>query len=193
VEHDAAGIVAALAAAVFAAGSAANRTTLAALFAAAAVAGAAAFASPRAVEADAIAFSIVAASAAAFAWPRWALLRPLAGGIFAAAWVSISSGQGLPWLPAAMLAGSILAVTAWLAVRRPGFVTPSVHDEALVLVGGFALLVAIGPAVVDGWRSAVVLTAEPLTAESPNVGPWLGALAIGSLLLGGAYSFWKRR
>jgi hypothetical protein len=67
------------------------------------------------------------------------------------------------------------------------------RDEALVLVAAFALLASLGPAVVEGWRAAVALKAEPLAAAGPDVGPWLGALVVASVLLGGAYTMWKRR
>jgi len=68
-----------------------------------------------------------------------------------------------------------------------------VRDEALVIVAAFALLLAVGPDVVDGWRSSVALKAEPLAAAGPEVGPWLGAVVVVSIVLGGAYSLWKRR
>lgn len=140
------------------------------------------------------AFSAAAAAALALMRPRWLhVLAPAAAGVSSAAWVSVMQLQGLPW-PAAALAASAVALAAvGLAARRPGFATADVRDEALLLVALFALLLAVGPGVVDGWRSAVTLTAEPLAAGGPSVGPWLGATVVAAVLLGGAYSLWKRR
>jgi hypothetical protein len=190
VELNAAGVLAALAAAVLAA-QAADRTALAGL--------AASFALMLAVSArlelpavSVLAFCIAAAQITALARPRWRVLPPLAAGVFAAVWVSILEAQGLPWAPAALAAAALL-VAAATASRRAGFASAELRDEALVLVGSFALLLAIGPDVVAGWRSAVALTAEPLGAAGPEIEPWVGALVVGCVLLGGGYAAWKRR
>jgi hypothetical protein len=190
-ELHAAGILAALAAVVFGAQCAA-RAALALLFGAFAVA---AFGMFRlgTIETTTLGFCIVAAAIAGFARPRWSLLSPVAAGLFAAGWTSILQGQGLPWLPATLVAGSVLAAAVGLAARRRAFMSAELRDEALVLVAAFALLLSLGPDVVEGWRSAVALKAEPLAAAGPDVGPWLGALVVASVLLGGAYTMWKRR
>jgi hypothetical protein len=140
-----------------------------------------------------MAFSIAVVAATALFRPQWSLLAPIAGGLCAAAWTSILRAQGLPWLPAALGAGGLLIAAVVLTARRPGFSSAAMRDESLVLVGVFALGLAVGPDIVGGWRSGVALTAEPLVAEEITVGPWPGALAIGCVLLGGAYSLWKRR
>lgn len=190
-ELNAAGILAALAAAVFAAQSWRNRASVALLlvsFAGTVVA----FAGSRFFDAATLGYCIVGAAVASLARPRWWLLPPVAAGICGAAWVSILGGQGLPWAPAIVIAAAVLAASAGGA-RRRGFLSNEVRDEALVIVAAFALLLAVGPAVVDGWRSSITLAAEPLGAAGPEFGPWLGAIVAVSLLLGGAYSIWKRR
>jgi hypothetical protein len=138
-------------------------------------------------------FCVAAAAVTALMRPRWFLLPPLAAGFAAAAWISILEAQGLPWLPSALAAAILLGVTVSLAARRRGFLSAELRDEALVLVALFALLLVIVPDVVDGWRSSVALKAEPLAATGPQVGPWLGALVAAVVLLGAAYTAWKRR
>jgi hypothetical protein len=181
----------ALAVAVFAGQADAARASLVAMPAALAVAGAA-FAGLGAPDVSAMAFCVVAAGATALARPQWVLLPPLAAGLFAAAWSSVLRAQGLPWLPAVLLAVAVLLGARAVAARRAGFAPPELRDEALVVVASFGLLLAVGPDVVAGWRSAVSLKAEPLAGQG-GVGPWLGALALGCVLLGGAYTAWKRR
>jgi hypothetical protein len=191
VELHAAGILAALAAAVFAAQCTRGRAAfvLLGVFVGAAFAFAR-FGSP---DVPTFGFCLVAAAVTMLARPQWTLLPGLAAGIAAAGWISILEAQGLPWLPGALAAAGLLAVGAGLAARRRGFMSAEVRDEALVLVASFALLLAVGPDVVDGWRSSVALKAGPLAAAGPQVGPWLGALVVGVVLLGAAYTAWKRR
>lgn len=190
-ELHAAGILAALAAAVFAAQCARGRAPLILLVAFAGAAFAfARFGSP---DVTTLGFCLVAAAVTALARPQWSLLPPLAAGIAAAAWISILEAQGLPWPAGVVAAGGLLAVAMSLAARRRGFVSAELRDEALVIVASFALLLAIGPDIVDGWRSSVALKAEPLAAAGPQVGPWLVALVAGVVLLGAAYTAWKRR
>jgi hypothetical protein len=192
VELHAAGILAALAAAALAAHCAGGRAALLVLLGGFA---GAAFAFARLGSPDVATLGLCVAGAAitALARPQWRLLPPLAGGICGAAWISVLEAQGLPWLPAAVLAICVLAASAALAARRRGFASTELRDEALVLVASFALLLGIGPDVVDGWRSAVALKAEPLAAAGPHVDLRLGALVVGSVLLGGVYTVWKRR
>lgn len=187
-----AGLLAALAAAVFAAQSARGALAPAALavtFTAAALA----FSALVPPSPTTLGFCVVAAAVAALARPRWSWLPPVAAGICAAAWISILEAQGLPWLPGALAAAGVLAAAVLLAARRRGFMPDEVRDEALVIVASFALLLAIGPDVVDGWRSSIALKAEPLGAAGPQIGPLLGALIAASVLLGGAYTLWKRK
>jgi hypothetical protein len=191
VELHAAGVLAALAAAAFGSQCTSGRRALVLL--GSFVAAALSFARFGALDTAALGFSVGAAALAALARPRWLLLPPLAAGISAAAWVSILEAQGLP-LPAGVVAAAIVvAVAAGLATRRAAFASAELCDEALVLVGAFALLLAVVPDVVDGWRASVALKAEPLAAAGPETGPWLGAVVLAAVALGGAYSVWKRR
>jgi hypothetical protein len=193
VELQAAGVLAALAATVFAAQPAGHRrATLVALPASLALA-TLLLHWLTVPEIGALAFCIAAAAVACLVrlGPAW--LPPIAAGITGAVWISLLEAQGLPWPPAVLLAAALLAAAAMLPMRRQDFAPADVRDEALVLVACFALLLAVGPDVADGWRSATALTAEPLAAAGPDVGPALAALVVACLLLGGVYSFWKRR
>jgi hypothetical protein len=191
-ELHAAGVLAALVAVVFAAQCAGGRAALALLLGvfAGTVFG---FGRLGTLDTNTLGFGIAAAAIAALTRPRWSPLPPMAAGLCAAAWISILQRQGLPWLPAALAAGCLLAAAVGLAASRRGFMSAELRDEALVLVAAFALLSSLGPDVVGGWRSAIALKAEPLAAAGPDVGPWLGAIVVGSVLLGGAYTMWKRR
>ena len=191
-EFPAAGLLAVLAAAVFAAQSAGRRMALTMLGASFAVT-VFAFSRLPPLGTTTLGFGVAAAAIAALARPRWWLLAPLAAGVCASAWVSILGSQGLPWLPGTLAASGLLAAASISAARRRGFMPDEMRDEALLIVASFALLLSLGPGVVDGWRSSVALKAEPLAAESPQAGPWLGALVAASMLLGGAYSLWKRK
>jgi hypothetical protein len=191
-ELHAAGILAALAVVTFASqvrGGAPLYLALLAAFAGTA------FASARFAQLDTttLGFGVVAAATAALMRPHWRLLPPVAAGVFAAAWISVLEAQGLPWLPAAVAAAGVLSVATGLALWRREFAPPDLVDEALVLVTSFALLLAVGPDIVAGWRSGSALAAEPLTVAEPNASPWLAALVIGAMLLGGLYTAWKRR
>ncbi len=192
-ELHAAGILTALAATVWSAQSAANAARLAVLIATFATI-AALLAWAPIFDLEALAFGIAGANAAAFLRPRWSWLPPVAGGAAAAGWISVLQAQGLPWLPAALAAAALLAVTVAVAKRRAGFLPDEMRDEALLVVGVFALLLATYPDVVEGWRSGLALMAEPLgAAPGSGVGPWLVAVVLACVLLGGAYTAWKRR
>ena len=140
-----------------------------------------------------LAFGVAVAAAGALARPHWWLLPPLAAGACAAAWSMVLHVQGSPWPPAVVVPGTVAFAAIVLVNRRRSFVSPEMRDEALLLVGSFAVLLALGPGVIGGWRSAVALTAEPLAGQTGAVGPLLGTLGVACVLLGGAYTMWKRR
>jgi hypothetical protein len=192
VELHAAGVLAALAAAVFAAQCASGRAVLV-LSIGSIAAAAVALSSAAPLERMTLGFCVVAAAVVALTRPRWWWLAPAAAGGFGGAWISILEAQGLPWLPAALAAGVLLVATVGVAQRRREFMSAELRDEALVLVASLALLLAVGPDVVAGWRSSVALKSEPLAAAGPEIGPWLGTVVVAAVLLGGAYSLWKRR
>lgn len=140
-----------------------------------------------------IAFVILAGAVLALTRPAWWILPPLAAGFSGVAWTSILRLQGLPWAPAVLAAGLLITAAVVLAKRRVGFTTAALRDEALLMIGVLAALVAMAPDAVGGWQSGLALTAGPLSSEGPTGGPWLALLVVGCMLLGGSYTLWKRR
>jgi hypothetical protein len=192
VELHAVGTLCALCAASFAALRPADRAGVAALlvgFAAALVAVTPTrFPEPASVGAAAALLAVVALFR-----PRWWLATALAAGAFAGLWVSGLRAQGLPLAPALLLAGAVPAAGVALTTRRPAFAPSVLREEALLLVGGLGLVVALGAQLAAGWRSAVALAAQPLSgAQSAGEG-WLAAFVLACVVLGGLYSVWKRR
>jgi hypothetical protein len=187
-------MLSALGAAVFAAFGAAGRPSNGALsIAFAAAAGAAAtgragwFPSPAAVG-----WATAAVAGVGLFRPRWSPLLAAAGGLLAGLWIAVLRAQGLPLVPALILATAVPAAAAWL-VRRPVFAPPALLEEALLFVGGFALLLAVGGEVAAGWQAAGALAASPL-APSPAAGlKWLAAFTIACVAAGGLYSLLRKR
>ncbi|HEX5046279.1 MAG TPA: hypothetical protein VFX89_04090 [Gammaproteobacteria bacterium] len=125
--------------------------------------------------------------------PRWWPVAALAAGAFAGLWVSVLRVQGLTLTPALLLAAALPAAGAALTTRRPEFAPSVLREEALLVVGGLGLLVAVGGPLADGWRSAGVLAGQPLGAAPSTSQGWLVAFVLGCVVLGGLYSLWKRR
>jgi len=125
--------------------------------------------------------------------PAWSVVAVFCGGVLAGLWVSVLQLQGLPFAPALFVAVVLPAVAAYLAVRRTGFATPKLREEALIVLIGFGLAMAIAPEVTAGWRSALELKATPLGAESPGGAGWVFLFGGFCALFGGLYSLWRRR
>ncbi|HEY8429172.1 MAG TPA: hypothetical protein VIL20_12385, partial [Sandaracinaceae bacterium] len=67
------------------------------------------------------------------------------------------------------------------------------REEALLIVGALALVVATAPPVIEGWRSAAALTAEPLAEPPVAAGAGLAVFLLACLAGGGLYALWRRR
>lgn len=124
--------------------------------------------------------------------PGRRVLAAACGGVLAGLWCSLLQMQGVPLAPALALAIALPVASALLAARRPAFAPPELQEEALLIVLGLALVVAVFPSVREGWRSAVALNLamERNSAVAPAWGLLLGASAA---VLGGFFSFWRRR
>jgi len=125
--------------------------------------------------------------------PQATRILATAAGVFGGLWVSVLAGQGLPFLAALPSAVAVLGASVWLAARRADFAPARLREEAWLIVGMFGLLLAVGPAVVEGWRSARAFAGAPLAGESSVQSLWLPAFVAGCLVVGGLYSVWKRR
>lgn len=132
-------------------------------------------------------------AAAALFRPRWSLVPAFAAGVFAGLWVSVLRAQGLPLMPALLLAAALPAAGLTLTTRRPKFAPSVLREEALLLVGGLGLVVALGAQLAAGWRSAAALAAQPLSGQRSAGEGWLAAFVLACVVVGGLYSLWKRR
>lgn len=177
-----------LAAATFAALSAAQPRALV-LLAVGAVLGAAS----SAIVATSLPLIIAVAAGVLLARPQWQLVPPIAAGLAAGAWTAMLATQGVPVIAALVVAVVAVSAAVWLAAHRPGFAPALLRDEALLVVGALAMVLAASDAVAEGWRAALNLAAVPLAGNEPKGGTGLVAVVVASVVLGGGYSLWKRR
>jgi hypothetical protein len=162
-------------------------------------------------------FALSAAAAGAASWWWGPLDAPVAGALAAAAAaiylfqqryasVAIIAGGALggmwPWLlrydtvtTTASVAVSLgaLVASAWLSRTRPSFAPSMLQEDALLILLAGGLTLGVLPGVLDGWQSAVTLTAIAAPASDTDVPVWLVAAVAGSLALGGVHSVWSRR
>ncbi|HET7133297.1 MAG TPA: hypothetical protein VFJ95_13665 [Gammaproteobacteria bacterium] len=186
------GMLCALAAAGFAALRAADRVSVAALvmgFASTLVAAT----TGRFPEPSSIGAAAVVLVGVGLFRPSWRLAPALAAGAFAGVWVSVLRAQGLPLAPASALAAALPAAAMALTTLRPKFAPSALREEALLLVGALGLVVALGPRLVAGFKSADAFAAQPLSGEQAAGVGWLAAFVAACVVLGGLYSLWKRR
>ena len=116
------------------------------------------------------------------------------GGALAAIFQVVLQAQGLP--PAAAWTAAVTPPVAacWLAARRGDFAPQALREEALLMVLGVALLVAVTPGVAAGWRSAVALNATADRGGSDLALPaWALSLSGSAAAAGGLASLWRHR
>jgi hypothetical protein len=130
----------------------------------------------------------------------WQLLRPgrawiacAAGGICAALGAACITGQGAPWLIAALLALAIPLCSLSLARRRAGFATVALRDEALAGLTISALILAAVPSVMSGWQSALVLNRTDDGSLSGSMSAWVWGFALLAVVAGILHEWWVRR
>lgn len=128
----------------------------------------------------------------ALAWPRHWILTSLSAGALAGIWSTLFQAQGLPLAAALIVAAAVVALSAWLAARRPAFAPSLLRDEALLVVFVLAVAVAMAPEVLDGWRAALNLAVDARSAGQ-GVPAWTLALSLVSFAFGGLYTLWSRR
>jgi len=120
-------------------------------------------------------------------------LAPLAAGAVAAQWATTLTLLGAPELAADILAAATLLGVAVLTTRHSRFAPRIIREEALLLVGSLAGLLAIGPGIISGWQSALALRATPLSDTPLAIAPWPFAVVGVALALGGLYATWKHK
>lgn len=120
-------------------------------------------------------------------------LAAAGSGVAAAAWMSLLTAQGVPWLLSAVAVLALAAAAFALRWRSSTFAPRHLVEEALLICAAFAIVTACWPAVSAGYRSAMVFTAQRVTAPPSAAAPWALQLSLGLLVLGGLYALWKRR
>jgi hypothetical protein len=125
--------------------------------------------------------------------PRYRFFGAMCGGALSGVWVGLSEVQGIPKYSALAVVGLVLASTMWLSRSRPRFAPEAVRDEALLVVLTIASAVTVLPGVLDGWRSAAVLTAQTDDRAMTSIPLWTMVLVGSSLALGGLHALWSRR
>lgn len=88
------------------------------------------------------------------AWRRLAMCM---AGLMAAFWLNSLAGLGLPVTMGVLMVAALSGFSLWAVLKRPGFTSDDLLDEAFTLVMVLALLVALVPAVLQGWQSAASL------------------------------------
>jgi hypothetical protein len=141
--------------------------------------------------------SVGAAVAIAAAVPLWRpqtspLMTAAASGAAAGVSTTMLHGAGAAWLLAVPIAVIPLLLSWTLTGRRPQFAPPLVREDALLLLAGLGVGVAMLPSVFQGWRSAVALNVHEGGSAGLAVPAWTLVVVGGSALLGSGYSAWRR-
>lgn len=136
---------------------------------------------------------VILAAGVLLKWPRLGGLATGVAGLMAGLWGSILTTQGLPVVPAWLLAASLPSVTAFLSARHPGFAPTALREEALLMVGVLGLVVATGLAISAGWGSAAALNLNPAGGVREVAGVWVMVLSGVSVTFGGWHSLRRRR
>ena len=127
-----------------------------------------------------------------FRRPTLIWLALVFGGILAGLLGSLLQSEGIGVVPAALGSVALLAVSAGFGIGRPKFAPAAIRDDALILVASVGLLLAVVPALSQGWQSAVALNVGERGSSAPPVPVWVLVIGGASLGLGGAYSVWRR-
>ena len=185
-------LICALGAAVFAAVAPASRGGLAWL-AVGFAGGAVAVRWARLPEPGELAVAVALLAALQLLRPRYGLVAAVAAGVAAGVWSRVLQLQGAPLALAVLLAAALPGVSIWLAAHRPGFASLEVRDEALAALFVAAILAALAPEVLDGWRAARALNIEEPALGMLVVPAWAAVVSVGALAGGGMYAMWRRR
>ena len=139
------------------------------------------------------AFAVLALTALLLWRPNASVIAATGAGAAAAVWLLLFVGQGVPWIVGLAIVGPISLLVFALRFRSPQFAPPRLVEEALLICAALAILVACWPAIEAGYRSAMVFTAERISAPVTTSAPWALQLSVGLLVIGGLYGYWTRR
>ena len=125
--------------------------------------------------------------------PQTLAVAAVIAGCLGGLWASSLQDQGLPAAAAWGLSAAVPAASAWMTRVHEDFAPRHLREEAMLLIGGFGLLVAIGPDVLAGWRAATAMNLEPGSGYKGAFEVWVVLLAVVASLGGGVHSLWRRR
>ena len=138
--------------------------------------------------------TFAALGAAVALWkPGWTWAATASAAMLAAVWIAVLGAQGMPRPAAYVLVLCFAAASSVLAARRPAFAPARLIEEAFVLVTVLAVMLAVAPAIADGWNSASALRALPLNPPAMESSAWVFAVVGGAAILGLIHSLWRRR
>jgi len=124
---------------------------------------------------------------------RLLLLTAACGGALAGFMASLFHAKGLPFVPAIIGSALLPAIAAWMAARRRDFLPAALAEEALLLIFVLGLVVAVIPAISEGWSTALVLNRGANDSMNQAISSWVLLLSGASAMLGGLYSLWRHR
>ena len=125
--------------------------------------------------------------------PRYADLAAMLGGSIAGLWTALLQAQGLPYLSTLVVVAALSSVSAWLSRSRSTFAPERLIDEGLLAIGALGIVALTLPSILDGWQTAVALSATSTRQSSATLPFWTVVFIVGCLSLGGVYSAWSRR
>lgn len=123
--------------------------------------------------------------------PAWNLPVAVLAGILPGVWIGLLAGEGLPLVAAVVAALGTALVSAFLARSRPAFAPESLIEDAMLALGVLALLVAAGPTMADGWRTAQAINL-PYASRSTALHAFFIVTTILAAAAGGGYTLWWR-
>ena len=141
-----------------------------------------------------LAGGFAAAAVALFLFkPRYAALAAAFGGVLAGLWTALLQAQGLPPLVSPLVVVALIVLSIRLARTKPAFAPQRLLDEGLLAVGAIAIVTLTLPAILDGWQTAVGLSATSPRSAAFDLPSWTTAFILACTSLGGVYSVWSRR
>ena len=112
-----------------------------------------------------VGLAVIAVATLGLLRPGLRVLPAVSAGVLGGLWVWFLQTQGLSWVVALLLPAASLGIAVF-ASRRPDFASPSIREEALLLVCCLGLIVALGPELLAGWRSAAALNAASVPSRA---------------------------
>jgi hypothetical protein len=134
---------------------------------------------------------VAAAAAARIFRPGWVGISGAVTGFLAAVWVGLLYNQGLDPGVAILIGLGVPVTAAVLARTRSEFAPEALVEDALLAVGALALVVAAGPAVAGGLRTAGAINL-PYVSRTEALPLIFVVMTGAAAAAGGWYTLWWR-